>query len=176
MRWQNFSLYCLILACLACTDRENEKTDLIQEGFRPVYGTLEDFKVSFFTPREVKNPGKIYLYKDYLLINEKQKGIHVFDNLNPEQPVNLGFISLLGNTDMAIRNDVLYADSYGNLVALDASDFASISEKSRLPLQEWYLGVPAPAGFYFECIDPEKGKVIAWTKSQLKNPSCYAIN
>lgn len=176
MKWKVAGTFLICSVCFGCIGRLEDSTPREVEGYRPLYGTLDDLKVGYKSPRAIQNPGKIYLYKNYLLVNEIREGVHVFDNTDPAAPVNVGFISLLGNTDFAIRNDVVYADALGNLVALDASDLSKIKEQSRLPLQEWYLGVPAPAGFYFECIEPEKGKVISWTKAQLKNPSCYAIN
>lgn len=167
--------FMLLIFLVACQTQE-KKEALRIEGYTPVYGTKDDLKAGFESPRAIKNPGKIYIYKQYLLVNEAKQGIHVFDNSNPANPAPVGFISIPGNSNMAIRNDILYADLYGNLVALSTSDFTSIQEKSRLPLREWYFGVPAPAGFYFECIDPEKGVAISWKKTQLINPACYAFN
>ena len=35
----------------------------------------------------VQTSGKIYIKDNYLFVNEKYKGIHVFDNSNPASPV-----------------------------------------------------------------------------------------
>jgi hypothetical protein len=146
------------------------------EGYRPVYGSLDVSEMKLTTPRIVKSPGKIYVYGQYLLINEINQGIHVYDNLDPENPAAIGFIQLIGNSDMAVRNDVLYADHMGNIVALNIQDFENITQHASLPLQNWNLGLPAPPGFYFECAEPEKGLVVNWKKTQIKNPRCYANN
>lgn len=66
--------------------------------------------------RALREPGKIYLYGKYLLVNGKRQDIHVFDHTNPAEPVNLGFLPLPGNTDMAIQ-DGLHCRS-GNRIAL----------------------------------------------------------
>jgi len=147
----------------------------VKEGYRPVYGSVDKGEISFTQSRSVDNPGKIYVYDKYLLVNERKKGIHVFDNSNPTNPVNLGFIQMLGNTDMAIKDGVLYADHLGNLVALTVNDFNNIQEQGRLLIRNWHLGVPPPAGYYFECIDQSKGIVISWQKSESKNFKCYAL-
>jgi hypothetical protein len=107
-------------------------------------------------------------------VNEVNKGIHVFDNTAPDNPKAIGFVQLLGNTDMAIRNDVLYADYMGNLVALQVHDFENLTSVGTLPLQDWNLGIPPPGGSYFECVDPEKGIVTGWKKTTLKKRECYA--
>jgi hypothetical protein len=143
-------------------------------GFKPVYGSSNATQIMMTSPRSIAHPGKIYLYGKYLFVNEKSQGIHVFDNSDPAEPLNLGFLQLLGNTDMAIRDSLLYADYLGNIVALTVNDFGTIEEKGRLPLHQWTNGVPAPPGFYFECADSQKGTVVYWQEAQLTNHQCYA--
>lgn len=144
-------------------------------GYRPVYGPAAQSEIAFTQSRAIENPGKIYVYGKYLLVNEQKKGIHVFDNSHPKTPVNLGFIQMLGNTDMAIKDGTLYADHLGNLVALTTNDFENIKEQGRLPIRNWNLGVPPPANVHFECVDPGKGIVVSWEKSESKTFQCYAI-
>ena len=131
-------------------------------------------EVTLVNAQQLRNPGKIYSYKNFLLINEIKEGIHVFDNTNPKDPKPVGFVRLVGNSDMAIKDDVLYADHMGNLVAITFDDFTKVTTTSTLPLQNWDLGLPPPAGSYFECVDPSKGIVMRWVKVNLKNPACYA--
>ena len=168
-----FLISLCLLSCVTPEPEFTEQQDVM--GYIPVYGTPAATEIVMTASRPVENPGKIYLYGKYLLVNEIKKGIHVFDNTNPAEPVGIGFLQLLGNTDMAIKDGQLYADHMGNLVALTVNDFGSIEEKGRLPLKTWDQGIPPPAGFYFECTDSSKGLVVAWTKSELHNPNCYAI-
>lgn len=167
-------LLLLLSGCFLPPEGENYK--LHTEGYRPVYGSEELKEITIVAARQVRNPGKIYIYKSFLLVNEIQEGIHVFDNGDPEKPEPLGFIQILGNSDMAVKDDVLYADHMGNLVALNIDNFNAVTTSKSLPLQNWHLGLPPPAGSYFECIDQSKGIVVQWTKATLKNPGCYAIN
>lgn len=69
-------------------------------------------------PRTIFNPGKIYLKDHLIFINEKYHGIHVIDNSNPEDPTNFAFIHVDGCIDLAMKNDVLYADNAVDLIAL----------------------------------------------------------
>ena len=173
-----FSLISVATLCIlsGCYIEETTAETSQQISYTPVYGSYADSQVHFVsTPHTIENPGKIYVYGKYLLVNEQKKGIHVFDNSVPESPVNLGFISILGNTDMAVKDGLLFADHLGNLISLSIDDFNAIEEKGRLPLKNWNLGLPPPAGFNFECVDPQKGIVIAWTKTQDQNFKCYAI-
>lgn len=144
------------------------------EGYRPVYTTETAKEISLEDPRSLHHPGKLYVYGKYLLVNEENEGIHVFDNQDPQHPAPLGFIQLLGSQDIAIRNGVLYANHMGDIVALKVTDFQTLTEQGRVPVSTWGLGAPPPGGSYFECIDPAQGIVIRWKKVQIRNPQCYA--
>jgi hypothetical protein len=163
----------LLLVLSGCWVDEHRYNEPV-EGYRPVYGVLQAQDIVLADARTVNNPGKIYVYGRFLLVNEINEGIHVFDNTDPESPKAVGFVQLLGNTDMAIRNDILYADHMGNLVALEVHDFEKLTNVGMLPLQDWSLGIPPPAGSYFECVNPEKGIVVGWKKATLKKLDCYA--
>ncbi|GCC49995.1 lvivd repeat-containing protein [Chryseotalea sanaruensis] len=145
-------------------------------GYRPLYGNQATTEVSLLPAQELENPGKIYVYNQYLLINERGKGIHIYNNSNPVNPQSVAFINLLGNTDMAIKDDILYADHNGDLKSIRLNGFNSLSVLDSIPLASWNLGVPPPAGFYFECVDISKGIVIGWQSVELNNPDCYATN
>jgi hypothetical protein len=73
-------------------------------------------------PRPMETPGKLYVYGNYVFLNEVGKGIHVIDNTNPAQPRNLSFIPIPGNADLAVRNNYLYADCYSDIVVLNISN------------------------------------------------------
>jgi hypothetical protein len=76
--------------------------------------------------------GKICFYNGYLYISEPEKGIHIIDNRNPSNPHAVGFVKLPGNADLAIRNDLLYADAFTNLVWFDISNPAKPKQKGIL--------------------------------------------
>jgi hypothetical protein len=69
--------------------------------------------------KEMKNPGKIYYKHPYLFVNEKYKGVHIFDNTDPENPVKKGFIAVPGCIDMAVKDHVIYLDNAVDLVTFD---------------------------------------------------------
>ena len=111
----------LFTGCL--TEDECQSTTRFVE-FRPVWLTLEQMRqdIGLQAARTIEDPGKIYFYQDYVLINERGKGIHIIDNANPKSPVIKAFYNIPGNFDMAIRNDVLYADNYADLLTIDFSN------------------------------------------------------
>lgn len=99
----------------------------------PVYMLHEEIRnaIASEAPRTLQDPGKIYLYGDWILVNERLKGIHIIDNTNPTSPRNVSFINIPGNVDMAVKNNILYVDSYIDLVSIDISDPTNISVTSR---------------------------------------------
>ena len=83
-------------------------------------------------PQELIEPGIIYGYKQFLLINERFKGIHVLDNGDPKNPKAVSFIEIPGNEHFAIYKNTLYANQYDALLTLDITDFSNVQLKSRM--------------------------------------------
>ncbi|HTI10871.1 MAG TPA: hypothetical protein VL832_20010 [Puia sp.] len=66
--------------------------------------------------------GRIYIKDQFIYLNEPDKGIHIIDNSNPAQPVQVAFLNVPGNREMAVKGNTLYADMYRDLLAIDISD------------------------------------------------------
>lgn len=96
-------------------------------AFQKVYVKPSDFRkpITMLPARQLESPGKIYVYQDYLFVNEMRKGVLVIDNSNPSQPQGIGFLDIPGNVDIAVRNNILYADNYVDVVAIDISNPAN---------------------------------------------------
>lgn len=102
--------------------------------YEPVYESLAEIREGFEVsgPASLEGRGKIYLYEEFILINAPGKGIHVIDNHDPENPEPVNFITIPGNFDMAVRGDLLYADSYMDLLVIDISDIHNIHIDNRI--------------------------------------------
>lgn len=151
MKTKNYIL--LFTCCLFLVMASSCKKDLCNKEvtfnvFEPQYITVNDLRdaVAFESKRDLDNPGKIYIYQDYLFINEVAKGVHVFDNSNKSNPTNIGFINIPGNVDIGVRNGILYADSYMDLVAIKLNNFTDLKEVDRdndvFPGSNWSTGLP----------------------------------
>jgi len=94
----------------------------------PVYQSLTQVRAEMKSSpsKALHRTGKIYVYGNYLFINEPGKGIHIIENSNPAAPVNLSFIPVTGNFDIAVEGNSLYADSYSDLVVFDISNISNI--------------------------------------------------
>jgi hypothetical protein len=111
-----------------CTQTRTYKTMI------PFQIGQEQLKNSIGTdvPQELVSPSKIYAYGNFLIISETKKGLHIIDNTNPSSPVKVSFIKIPGVIDMAVRDNILYADNYTDLVALDISNPKVIKEVGRI--------------------------------------------
>ena len=104
------------------------------QRFDPVFVKPEILrqKIVAGSTKELVTTGKIYVYGDYLLINEPDLGIHIVDNKNPAKPDFISFVKIPGNSDLAVRNGLLYADSYIDLVVLDLKNPQNVREVYRV--------------------------------------------
>ena len=91
----------------------------------PVFMSEKAFRESVKVTTQavvISNYGKMCFYEGYIYISESGKGIHIINNTDPSNPHNVGFIELLGNADLAVRNGKLYADAFIDLVWFDISN------------------------------------------------------
>ena len=92
--------------------------------YTPVYKARPEVyaNIKSNAPKEVSSPGKIFLYGNYIFLNEVNKGVHIIDNSDPSLPVRKAFIDIPGNLDIAVKGNTLYADLYTDLITIDISD------------------------------------------------------
>lgn len=147
----------------SCEDRTYEERTYMANV--PVVMGFNEFRSAVVkkAPQSLVNPGKIYFKDNFIFINEQEQGIHIIDNSNPSAPVIINFINIPGNIDMAIKGNILYADSYIDLVAIDISDPANPFEIDRL--EDAFPNVLPPMEDYTYPVyglDFNKGVVIGW--------------
>ncbi|MEE9373802.1 MAG: hypothetical protein V3V00_12185 [Saprospiraceae bacterium] len=118
----NFSIIISIvmLTLSSCLKDQCDETRTFVQ-YNPIYVNYEDIRVDIFTdaPRNLEIPGKLYVYENYLFINEQNKGVHIYDNSNPASPSNIGYIAIPGNVDIAIKDGYMYADNYMDLLTIN---------------------------------------------------------
>lgn len=148
------------------------------EGYEPIYVPNEEAKeIKLLSPREVINQGKIYIKDQYIYIGDINLGVHIIDNSDPTHPKKIAFLQIYGNHDIAIKENVLYADNLEDLVSIDISDrqnpqlIKRIEGVYKLPSQEYPENMPYHT--YFECADPAKGYIVGWKQTMLENPDCW---
>jgi hypothetical protein len=165
------ALFLTLAAFNSCMDEYTE----VFTANAPVYMSYEELReaVKMTAPRDLVNPGKIYFKDGYIFINEELKGIHIIDNRNPVNPQNIGFIELPGNVDMAVKNDMLFADSFIDLVTIDVSDVNNPKEVHRIEDVFPYTTPPPRENYRVAQVDPEEGVVIDWEIKKVRQEVKY---
>ena len=100
--------------------------------YSPVYKTTAEVRsnIKSNNQRQIERPGKLFIKGNYIFLNEIDKGIHILDNTSPANPNNVAFIDIPGNMDLAVKGDILYADLYTDLIAIDISNPLQVTVKS----------------------------------------------
>ncbi|HYC86221.1 MAG TPA: hypothetical protein VEB86_13405 [Chryseosolibacter sp.] len=142
----------------SCTDTCEVTHEYVY--YAPVYTSLTELRTSveLTDPKPVETVGKIYIKDHWLFVNAPGKGIHVIDNSNPAAPRHVHFINIPGSYDLAVKGNILYADSYIDLVLLDISNIENIHEINRL---ENVFSNYNTLGFY---LDAGKGLITEWVE------------
>ncbi|TKC02026.1 LVIVD repeat-containing protein [Pedobacter cryotolerans] len=127
----------LLLATIStltqCKKSPSAKYEMIQIPKVISLAEMRSLPVGITKAQTATKAGKIYIYNDYLFINEPNKGIHIYNNSNPNNPINTGFLQIPGNIDLAVHNNILYADSYIDLLAFDITTINNIKLVKRTP-------------------------------------------
>lgn len=154
-----FTLVFAVFVFNQCDDVCSQTDDYVY--YEAVYTPLDEFRASVASvdPQPLNSPGKIYWKDNYLYISEPGRGIHVINNVDPSNPQPVSFISIPGSFDLAIRNNILYTDSYIDLVAIDISVPGQEQEVSRV---QNVFQANSIDGFMY---DATRGIVTDWKKT-----------
>lgn len=74
--------------------------------------------IALVAPQPMEKSGKIYLHDSYLFLGDTNKGFHIYDNSDPQNPKAIAFLKVPGASDLAIRNDVMYINQAVDLVTI----------------------------------------------------------
>ena len=117
-------LFLAIISLLFITSCDKNEDFEYYNLATPVLISLDQLRssIDILPPKEIKESGKIYSYKNYVFVNDKNKGVHIINNSNPEKPVKISFLNIPGNVDISVKDDFLYANSFVDLVVFNISD------------------------------------------------------
>jgi hypothetical protein len=118
------SAVCLAMFLLQGCIKDSYTRTYTYSYYQPVFQTKQEVRdnIKSNPAQPIERPGKIYIKGQYIFLNEIDKGIHIIDNSNPASPQRIGFITIPGNLDIAVKGNTLYADLYTDLVAIDISN------------------------------------------------------
>jgi hypothetical protein len=130
--------------------------------FVPVYKEKTEVlrEIKSAQPQALKWTGKIFLYGNYIFINELNRGVHIIDNSNPSAPRNLSFIPIPGNVDIAVKDKILYADLFTDMLAIDIANPAN-------PVLKKVVNAVFPERNYENGFMPDSTKyIVDWTRKE----------
>ena len=169
-------LYVGLLGMIAaCDPLDSAPFEGETDAFVPVYAAPEDVNTIVMEPaKAVEQPGKIYVYGNYIFQNDQYKGIHIIDNSDRSAPRKIAFMRIPFSTEVAVIGKFLYTNNHDDIVVFDLSDIASPQLVKRVenvfPLVNQHY--PPLSNVYFECVDPSKGIVVRWEQKRIKTPNC----
>lgn len=131
---QHLLFLLLAVAILQSCTKDLGTVDVTYTKATAIYGDLDEVRNTplLDVPKEIDNPGKIFVSNDFLLIGEEEKGIHVIDNSDPNNPTPVHFVNIPGNREFYVDGNTLYAESYYDLVKIDLSNVQQPALVSRL--------------------------------------------
>lgn len=174
------------ISCQTTDDENTEKDDcvnydrishtsiyvdpLIYSEYTPIEIPKEKIGelISFEAPFEVEKAGKIYIKDDLIIIGEKEKGFHFYDNSTPSNPVQTKYLKTGPTSDIAIRDNSFYLNQYNDLVTLkvdtDNYTFTETGREKEVFNHYYYKERVSPDGYYFQ---PSENKIIVgFTKKE----------
>jgi hypothetical protein len=89
-----------------------------------VYGSLDSVRALplLISKQELVKPKSFFIGSNYILVGENNKGIHIFDNVNMQNPQKMSFIQIPFNSEFYVKDNFLYAESLYDVIKIDISD------------------------------------------------------
>jgi len=157
----------VFIGALSCDKNDDADYEFVQVA-TPQLMSKTTFRssVEVIAPKTIEEPGKIYVYQDYIFVGDVHSGIHIIDNSDPKSPKAIKFIQIPGNEDISVKDNFLYADSATDLVIFDISDINNISIIEQLEdvfnVYNYDIPVEAEAVDYGK-FDFDDDIIVGWT-------------
>jgi len=135
----------------------------------PVYLTWEELR-KYQSPiygdtQTLTTPGKVYVKDQYLFVIDQYRGVHIFDQTDPQNPMRILFLPVVGATDISVKDNVMYLNAFTDLVVVNidalidgpftSNDLSRIEYKFDTPNSRTFL----PEGYEFKSDTDFKGWV-----------------
>jgi hypothetical protein len=161
------NLLCLLLVFVlwSCND-DDIQYEIVNVAIPQVMSKAE-FRnsVEILPSQTIDEAGKIYVYQDYIFVNDEFKGVHIIDNSNPASPQQISSIKIPGNVDISIKDNYLFADSSIDLLVFDISNINNIQMVERLEDVFSYYNYQIPVGTdvaEFGDYNAENDVIVGW--------------
>lgn len=164
---------CVVMIMAACDPQHEPPFEA--QAYVPVYYAEQSLEqISTELPKATVDPGKIYVYGNYIFQNDKNTGIHIIDVSDKKHPRKTAFLNIPFSKELAVKGHFLYADNYRDMLVFDINDPSLPVMVKRIenvfePVNQKY---PPYNNVSFECPDASKGVVVGWKLETVKSPKC----
>ena len=167
MKLKYFFVSLVFIGALSCDKNDDADYEFVQVATPQLMSkTAFRSSVEVIAPKTIEEPGKIYVYQDYIFVGDVHSGIHIIDNFDPKSPKAIKFIQIPGNEDISVKDNFLYADSATDLVIFDISDINNVSIIEQLEdvfnVYNYDIPVEAEAVDYGK-FDFDDDIIVGWT-------------
>lgn len=97
---------------------------LTYDRAQAVYGDLDSLRSLplLIAKQPLENPKSFFISKDYILVGERNKGIHIYDNIDMQNPQRMSFIQIPNNREFYVKDNFLYAETLYDFIKIDITD------------------------------------------------------
>jgi len=114
-----FMAVCLLPACT-----KNDANLVHSIYYKPFYKSKAEVRANIKSGSVTKitQAGKIFIQGNNLFLVDVNKGVHIIDITNPDQPQKTAFIPVPGCNDIAVRGNYLYVNFGTDLLTINISN------------------------------------------------------
>ena len=111
--------YLLSLGCMGECDPDDQTCVVpVTISWNELRG---DINPNYGNESVLTRSGKIHVKDEHLFVMDSLRGVHIFDQTDPQHPIRLVFIPVIGATDISLQGDYVYVNSFTDLVGIDYS-------------------------------------------------------
>lgn len=116
-------LVTIVLLLASCMKTKGE-ISMTYEKAEAVYGDLDSIRaIPLLAPKQdLVKPKNFFIGTNYVLVSEVNKGIHIYDNTDMNNPQRMSFIQLPFLRDFYVKGDYLYVANVYDLLKINISD------------------------------------------------------
>ena len=101
-----FTIIAIASLFVSCVKTKGDVV-LTYDRAQAVYGDLDSLRSLplLIAKQPLENPKSFFISKDYILVGERNKGIHIYDNIDMQNPQRMSFIQIPNNTEFYVKDN-----------------------------------------------------------------------
>jgi hypothetical protein len=108
---------------MACMEEINECNSTYSICVKPITLTWaelrKDIEPTYGNETTITTPGKVHIKDHYLFVVDNYRGVHIFDQTDPQNPIRVVFIPVQGTLEISINDGLMYLNGFTDLVVID---------------------------------------------------------